>query len=209
MDWNELQKQAEEAFAVIPKGEYPFTIVESSHVKASTGKDMIKIKGRIDGGPQHNRTFFNNFVLVPDNPQSMGFFFRNMKALGLGPEFFNTQPNLGQVADALSGRSAIAVLDIRQYQGQDQTDVKSIKPPVGIGGMGAVGVSTPGGMPAAATLPAPGTPSGLPAAATLASVPAATPVASQVLPETTESTPAKAVDTPDSAAVADEPIEPF
>lgn len=199
MDWDTLQKQAAAAFDPIPKGEYAMTVVKSEAVTASTGKPMIKVNMRVDGGPNNGRLVFNNFVVSTDNPNAMGFFFRHMKAFGLDADFFGTSPSMPQVADALLGRSALVSLDIRQYQGQDQNDVKSMKPLTGIG-VGMPGKSPGGisGLPAATAMP--GTPAGLPAAT---EIPPGAATTAQETPE--QPAPAK----PAQEVPAGAPEEPF
>lgn len=171
INWDELAKQAAAAFDPIPTGEYAGTVTEASAVSASNGKPMIKVKVKINGGPHDGRLVFNNFVISADNPNAMGFFFRHMKALGLDANFFAQQPSMPQVAEQLTGRQALWGLGIRQYQGQDQNEIKTIKPLVGLPGMpaGAPAGGAPAGLPSApGAVPAssaPGIPAGAPVAA--------------------------------------------
>lgn len=167
IDWASLSKQAAAAFDPVPAGDYNATITECTATTASTGKPMLKAKFRINGGPHDGRIVFNNFTITADNPNAMGFFFRHMKALGLDADFFATSPSMPKVADAMAGRPATITVGIRQYQGQDQNELKTIKPggsgPVGLLGAGtALPGSSPAGIPTGSPVASGGIPSGTP-----------------------------------------------
>src|SRR5690606_6543192 len=107
----------------------------------------IKVRFKIQGGPSSGRTVFWNAVFSPRradgsvNEGALKAWFGNMSAFGLKTAFFSANPSMEQIADALTGKAVRVVLAIREWQGQEQNDVKSIKPPVG----GAIEVAAPSG----------------------------------------------------------------
>jgi hypothetical protein len=130
--WNDLQQAADDAgFGVIPAGEYEAVVKTAEHKKTGTGKDKIAVRFSVTGGPASGKSVFNDFVISPDNGTALGFFFRHMKALGLGPDYFATNPDLGKVAGDLVGRSCVVVVGIRQWNEEDRNEVKGIKPSTG------------------------------------------------------------------------------
>lgn len=127
--WGDLQQAADDAgFGVIPAGEYEAVVKTAEHKKTGTGKDKIAIRFSITSGPEAGKSVFNDFVISPDNGTALGFFFRHMKALGLGPDYFVSNPDLGKVASDLVGRNCVVVVGIRQWNEEDRNEIKSIKP---------------------------------------------------------------------------------
>src|SRR5512146_1057428 len=101
MNWDDLLKIADGAgFPPLPVGEYLVVVDKAEAKQSQTGKDMIKVVFRVVAGPSANRTIFNNFVLSPESPNAVGFFFRHMTAMGLDIEFFKSNPPLAHVAAA-------------------------------------------------------------------------------------------------------------
>lgn len=127
--WGDLQQAADDAgFGVIPAGEYEAVVKTAEHKKTGTGKDKIAVRFSVTGGPSEGKSVFNDFVISPDNGTALGFFFRHMKALGLGPDYFATNPDLGKVASDLVGRNCVVVVGIRQWNEEDRNEIKGIKP---------------------------------------------------------------------------------
>ena len=149
--WNDLQQAADDAgFGVIPAGEYEATVKTAEHKKTGTGKDKIAVRFSVTGGPSAGKSVFNDFVISPDNGTALGFFFRHMKALGLGPDYFATNPDLGKVANDLVGRNCVVVVGIRQWNEEDRNEIKGIKP-----SGGAAPAAMPGAGPAVMAQPQP------------------------------------------------------
>jgi len=148
--WGDLQQAADDAgFGVIPAGEYEAVVKTAEHKKTGTGKDKIAVRFSVTSGPSEGKSVFNDFVISPDNGTALGFFFRHMKALGLGPDYFATNPDLGKVAGDLVGRNCVVVVGIRQWNEEDRNEIKGIKP------SGAVAPAMPGAGPAPAAQPQP------------------------------------------------------
>jgi Predicted membrane protein len=127
--WGDLQQAADDAgFGVIPAGEYEAIVKSAEKKTTGTGKDKIAVRFSVTGGPSEGKSVFNDFVISPDNGTALGFFFRHMKALGLGPDYFATNPDLTKVAADLVGRNCVVVVGIRQWNEEDRNEIKGIKP---------------------------------------------------------------------------------
>lgn len=160
--WGDLQQAADDAgFGVIPAGEYQAVVKTAEHKKTGTGKDKISVRFSVTSGPSEGKSIFNDFVISPDNGTALGFFFRHMKALGLGPDYFATNPDLGKVASDLVGRNCVVLVGIRQWNEEDRNEVKGIKPstdaasPLTAGGAGPQPMTVPQPQPQPAVQPMP------------------------------------------------------
>lgn len=144
--WTDLLDDAGETgnYDPLPEGDYDFVIKEANAKTASTGRTMYVAKMAVEGGPFNGKTVWHNFVLVPENPTALGWFFKNMGTLGLGQEYFKSNPSDHHVAEALVGRRFRGQVVIRKWQGQDKNEIKAFFPPAGAAvGSGNGGASVP------------------------------------------------------------------
>lgn len=167
IEWDDLIKNSSTAFDPLPEGDYDVTVVESSAATTQTGKDMVKLKMRVDSGPHANRHVFNQHVLSTDNPNALSFWFQHMAAYGLTKDWFaTTKPSIERIAAEIGGKRVRVTLDTRDWNGQKRNNVKSIKPAVGPPPVGGVPSPAPSGGPGTSPAPAPTpTPTGQPAPA--------------------------------------------
>jgi hypothetical protein len=161
VNFTQVLKDAKSAsFEALPVGDYDVEVEKADSVTSSNGRPMIKVTFKVIVGPHTNRKIINNYVLVVDNPTALAIFFRNMKALGLGDEFFaslGASGTLDPVAQALVGRRARLKLGQRQWNGEMRNEVTQTMPFTGApGGMG--GVPSPGAGPVAGPGPIANTP---------------------------------------------------
>ena len=134
-NWAEMQHEA----TIVLEGDFPVTVVKSEAVKSANGKDMIKVKFKINAGNHAGRALFTNFVISPESPGAMRMFFTQLAVFGLDNAFFASiagQPPAA-IAQALDGRSAIAVVKKGQWQGADREEINGYKPALGGHGGGA------------------------------------------------------------------------
>lgn len=131
VNWADLTKAAGDAgFDPIPASIYDVIVDEASATQSSNGKDMIKATFKVEGGPHDTRKIFNQFVISPDSPNGLAFFFRHMAVLGLKEDFFATNPTTEAVAAAIVGKRCRVKVSIRQWNEQDRNQVDSVLPPV-------------------------------------------------------------------------------
>lgn len=129
--WNQLVDEAGDAaeeYGVLPAADYDLKIIKSEAKQARTGKLMYAITCEVTEGPYKGRKVWSNIVLTRDNPTALGFFFRNMAAIGIDKSYFMQNPSDSQVADALLGREFRGQVAIKQWQGQDRNELKSYFP---------------------------------------------------------------------------------
>jgi len=166
MDWTTLRNQAEEGakeFALLDEGMYNFVIKDAAKVgQTSKENPKFSINPSVESGERANARVWHDFS-VSDSAYAMKtYFFGELAALGLGNEFFDTNPTEQQIAQALQGKRFVA--EVYHETGNDnkvRAKIRSgsIQPAVGA----APSVGVPGGLPAAPVaaanpLPAPGAP---------------------------------------------------
>lgn len=139
VNWQELQALAAGAgFSNMPIGKHEAEITKAEYAKtSSTDKDMYKVIFKAVSGPDAGSTHPNNFVLSPDSPVAMGFFFRHMAALGLDAAYFATNPGKEQLARDLVGRRAQIVIR-EQRSDPSRTEVGNVLKSLAEGETGVV-----------------------------------------------------------------------
>lgn len=150
--FSQLQEVAKESgFVVLDAGTYHMRITKADAVKTKDNtKDMFKVTFSVVAGPMAGKgSVINNFTVSPDSPKALWFFFKHMKVLGLGEEYFQANPKPEKVASDLLNREAMVELSVGSWQGNEKNDVVSIKPVPGtpsaappIGGGGGSGIPT-------------------------------------------------------------------
>lgn len=127
VNWQELQALAADAgFSNMPIGEYEAEITKAEHKESSSKKDMFMVIFKAVNGPDAGSTHPNNFVISPENPVALGFFFQHMAALGLDSAYFATAPSNPQIARDLVGRRA--TITIREQRNDpSRTEVGSVR----------------------------------------------------------------------------------
>lgn len=136
MTFQDLQGIAKEAgYGAVADGDYDAQVTKAEAKKSSNGKDMIFVVFKIIPNELNETkgTVPNNFVISPENPNAVAFFFQHMAALGLGETFFanvspSTETAMKEIAEALVGRKATITVSTRQWQGQDRNQVDKVKP---------------------------------------------------------------------------------
>ena len=161
VNFKDLMDAAGGSFEPLPKGPVDAVVTAAEATKTSNGKTMYKMTWSVLTGPNANRKVWGNQVISPESPSALGFFFRQMAALGLDADYFSGNPSEEQVAKDLVGRQATLMLDQKEYQGTLRNEIKDIRKLAGVlpGGAPAPQVN-PGGIPAPTSDPAqvPGTP---------------------------------------------------
>lgn len=204
--WNDLLDDAGGAgnsFESLPDGDYDFVISECDAKQATTGKTMYVTKCAVEGGPHAKRLVWHNFVITPENPNALSWFFRNMNLFGLGREFFATNPSDNNVTAALVGKRFRGQVITRSWNNQDRNEIKQFfTPRATVAGPG----SGPSAAAAPAKAPAPAPAFAAPAPATAAAPPP--PPAAAPAPAPIVQQPAAAPPTPAAPPVAVTPPPP-
>ena len=170
--WQDLLDDAGGAgndFEPLPDGDYDFVIDETEAKQSQNGKTMYVAKCKVEAGPNAGRLVWHNFVISPENPNALSWFFRNMNLLGLDRNFFNGNPGDHQVAEALRGKRFRGQVVVKTYNNQERNEIKQFFSP-------RAQAAGPGSSSApAAAAPAPAAPAPAPAPAFAAPAPAAAP----------------------------------
>lgn len=105
-NWLDLIKDAgaSSTFQPLPDGDYDLKVVEVTATETSNHKPMYKLKAEVQTGPHAGRFVWDNLVVSKESPKALGFFFRKMSALGLGQEFFQSQPTDATIVQNLQGK---------------------------------------------------------------------------------------------------------
>jgi len=166
LNWGDLIKEAGEvtSYEALPDGDYDLQIIEATATTSQSGKTMFKVTAEVQGGPHNKRRVWDNLVVSTDNSTALGIFFRKMAALGLGQEYFASNPTNAQIEQTLVGRKFRAKIGSRVWQGDKKNEIKSY---FGAQGATATATASAGSTPAApAPPPAPApTPAPAPASA--------------------------------------------
>lgn len=179
-NWLDLLNEAKSSggqqdFGPIPPGEYRLKVLEAETRQTQNGKTKYTIKAQVQDGPHAGRLVWDDLIVSPESAGAMGFFFRKMQALGLGKEFFATQPTDAQITGGLADREFLGKVIVDNYGGKDRNKIDGYKPLAAVSAGGFIPPSpqaaapTPPQQPYAAPQAAPAAP---PAAA-----PAAPPAA--------------------------------
>lgn len=150
--WSDLLKEAGSVggFEPLPSGTYDAKVVKSTHKISQSGKSMFEVQLQVVAGPHANRIVWNRFVVSPENPKALGYFFRNMAAFGLSSEFFAAQPTDDQVANAMVDKLCRIEVGQSEYNGAVRNEVTKVLPPEG----GPIAATAPTAAPTTPAAPA-------------------------------------------------------
>lgn len=172
----------------VPVGKYDAVIVKAEFKTASSGRDMWSVQLRIQSGPSAGRTLYNNFVLVPDNPNALRAFFINMQNLGITQDqivSLGTDPD--RLTPMLLGRQCLVSITHQEWNGVPRENVDRIEKhpsgPIsnGVAPAAAATPGTPAPVPTPSPVPSP-TPGGAPIQAPPAPAPLPQPEPAQAAP---------------------------
>lgn len=105
-NWADLYKRAEVANGVqITPGEYDFEIVKCDAGKTKNGDyDQLALRIAVVSGPSAKQTMYHRMTIQPEHEDRMGWFFNDLRKMGLDASFWATNPSLEHVATTLVGR---------------------------------------------------------------------------------------------------------
>lgn len=176
VSWADRMNSAEEGakeFELLPPNVYSFVIKDAAKVgETSKGNPKFTINPSVESGERANARVFHDFSVSESAYAMKNFFFGDLAILGLGTEFFNSNPSDQQIAQALQGRRFTAeVFHEDGSNGKTYARLRNFGNPVGpapaagVPGGIAAGGGQPSGMPQAAPLGQQSAQAGPPAAA--------------------------------------------
>lgn len=154
-DWGEIAKSAPKGFEPAPAGTYTVECTDADPKTFSTGSQGVSIEVTIeDEGPAKGKKI--KFVTIVFNPENPGTFMGQLRAFGIGPEFFSEYGKfdsddaefigevMEDVADEIVGKRAIAPVTQDTYEGRVNNKVGFFKP---VGSVKTGGRKRRGGTP--------------------------------------------------------------
>ena len=126
----DLTNVAEAKFENVPKGVYDFEFASVEYKKSQQGSPMLECWLQItgpSGNPAIGRKLPHYLVF---SPKALPFTKAAIARFEDGSKIFHGQVNLQQVADsgALLGKRARARVGIREYEGQDRSNISQFLP---------------------------------------------------------------------------------
>lgn len=156
--WSDLLEAAGSGFEALPAGDYDCQCTSAEATQSGNGKLMFKCIFTVTTGPHAGRKVWNQFVVSPENPNALGFFFQHMAAMGLDRAYFAQNPPPEHVAAALLNRVCRLTVGIQQkgqYAGRNEVSKVSSAGAVAAAGMAA---GVPQALPTQVQAPMPGAP---------------------------------------------------
>jgi hypothetical protein len=130
LKWSEWLAAADEGgFSAIPAGDYDMYIDSATATQSQNGKDMVKLKTRVEQGPHEGATVFTQLVVSPDSPTALSFLIRKLAALGLDREYLAKNPSLEKIASDLEHRRFVGKVKVGEWQGNERNELDSFRPP--------------------------------------------------------------------------------
>lgn len=179
--WGDLLKDAGDsgkAFEPLEDSSYDFVIAKAEAGQTKTDKKKFTITAEVENGPFAKRKVWHDFIISPDSPAALGFFFRNMAVLGLDGAFFAANPNDEQIVAALTGKRFIGKTVKNEWpanSGKIRNNIDNFSTPRqsnGPSGVGPVASAPLAKAPVAPVAPAPVAPAPAPVAAAAPAAPA-------------------------------------
>tara|TARA_R110000868_G_scaffold296861_3_gene557223 strand:- start:2593 stop:3045 length:453 start_codon:yes stop_codon:yes gene_type:complete len=140
----DASKVEDSKFEAVPAGEYRVIMTESEKKKTKDGaSELLQVKLQILDGPYKNRTVIDRFNLWNKNPEATKIADQQFKKVCVAVGVM-----VPKDSSQLHGKPMMAKLSVREYNGNDQNEVKGYK------------ACLPGSQPAATTSATTSAPSG-------------------------------------------------
>lgn len=128
-NWGEIIQEAKAGgatFEPIPDGDYDFVVTKTEAKQTQNGKTMYVLENTVSGGPHNGRKVWARLIVSPENPNALGYFFRDMAALGLSTEFFQSNPTDQQITSSLQNVQFRAQVGLsnREFNGRRDNEIK-------------------------------------------------------------------------------------
>lgn len=127
-NWGEIIQEAKAggaSFEPIPDGDYDFVVTKAEVKQTQNGKTMYVLENTVSGGPHNGRKVWARLIVSPENPNALGYFFRDMAALGLSTEFFGGNPSDNQITSSLQNVQFRAQVGLgREFNGRTDNEIK-------------------------------------------------------------------------------------
>lgn len=127
--WDDIFENAEQDEKPPAAGPYLAEIEKAEWTTSSTGKDMLKLRARIVGGPEKDKALFTQIVISPENSFAVKIAVRHLTAIGLTRADLNNLSNAEQ-EEKVTGTVVLmeTEIDTKYDPSNPRSQVKDIKP---------------------------------------------------------------------------------
>lgn len=155
MNWADLVGIAGEATGAVllPAQDYHVVVDKAEATKTQGGKDQIKVQFRVASGAYQGKgPIYNQFVVSPESPNAMSFFFQHLGVFGMTTDYLKQHnPTMAQIAALMIGKQCTVKIEHGSWQGKPKMEVKKITAVSGVAAMTAM----PSGPPSTPSVPVP------------------------------------------------------
>ena len=121
-----LSNVDDSAYKPLPAGDYPVRVIDSEVRESRSGESRLSFTYQITSGQYAGRQIFDGFSLWSSNPTAVEISQRRLKSMALACHHPN--PNYIQDSSEFHGKEMIVRTAIREYNGNEYTDVKRYTP---------------------------------------------------------------------------------
>ena len=130
-NFGELLQQAKDAGAVTSTpddGDYTLRVVGANAGDTKKGYPRFGIQWEIEGGPASGNRFWTN-ISFSDNPTNVAISFRQFREMGMGEDYFASNPDKEAVKERILqvGRITATVKTKKSSNGYENTDLSKIR----------------------------------------------------------------------------------
>ena len=113
-------------YTPLPAGDYPVRVIDSEVRESRSGESRLSFTYQVTSGQYAGRQIFDGFSLWSSNPKAVNVAQSRLKSMALACHHPN--PNYIQDSSEFHGREMIVRTAIREYNGNEYTDVKRYTP---------------------------------------------------------------------------------
>lgn len=113
-------------YSPLPAGDYPVRVIDSEVRESRSGESRLSFTYQVTSGQYAGRQIFDGFSLWSSNPKAVSVAQSRLKSMALACHHPN--PNFIQDSSEFHGKEMIVRTAIREYNGNEYTDVKRYTP---------------------------------------------------------------------------------
>lgn len=130
LTWANLVNEADVSDdKVLDPGEYDLILKSAKSKKTKNDDQMFSCRYSVESGPHKGTTVWDNITILtaPDKKVGLQINMRKLFNLGADAAFLQTEPTTDEIIKKIEGTRIIATLEIREWNGNEQNQIKSFK----------------------------------------------------------------------------------
>lgn len=130
LTWSKLVTEADVSDdKVLDPGEYDLILKSAKSKKTKNDDQMFSCRYSVESGPHKGTTVWDNITILsaPDKKVGLQINMRKLFNLGADAAFLQTEPTTDEIIKKIEGTRIIATLEIREWNGSEQNQIKSFK----------------------------------------------------------------------------------